>query len=193
MHRDSVGSELHDDALASALDRLASVPAACSICLETLGSSAAPSLVRECLHAFCFPCILQWSAASAFVPTCPLCKQEFRQLVCDIGPGLSFSLQSVGWQRRRRASSPPHSQLMWHRTARVDSARSRPVHGRNMFDVLPTGDDESELSRRRAKYVGRPEQARGRRRGCGACTSCTWHVAAIRAHLLRRHSRRSFR
>lgn len=83
----------------------------CPICLRRLGDDAA--MIYECLHAFCFSCILSWashllrlyleeetttSSSSPFfllsadskvhwetwTPTCPLCKSSFKRLMIDI-------------------------------------------------------------------------------------------------------------
>uniref|UniRef100_A0A8C9MZ83 RING-type E3 ubiquitin transferase n=1 Tax=Serinus canaria TaxID=9135 RepID=A0A8C9MZ83_SERCA len=47
----------------------------CPICLDTINN---PVSVSWCGHAFCFPCILEWSRNR---PVCPICREPFRYLL----------------------------------------------------------------------------------------------------------------
>ncbi|KAF0716912.1 Aste57867_2596 [Aphanomyces stellatus] len=48
-------------------------PSSCAICLGSLQNRT----LLVCTHAFCHPCILEWSKVST---TCPLCKTPFEEL-----------------------------------------------------------------------------------------------------------------
>ncbi|XP_057373342.1 E3 ubiquitin-protein ligase Topors-like isoform X2 [Daphnia carinata] len=50
----------------------------CSICL---GRHENKSYTNNCLHEFCFTCLLEWSKVK---PECPLCKQAFTSIIHNV-------------------------------------------------------------------------------------------------------------
>ncbi|CAN8219811.1 unnamed protein product, partial [Coccothraustes coccothraustes] len=61
----------------------------CPICLDTINN---PVSVSWCSHAFCFPCILEWSRNR---PVCPICQEPFRYLLRKVGDN-SYEVYSIG-------------------------------------------------------------------------------------------------
>ncbi|XP_057373368.2 E3 ubiquitin-protein ligase Topors-like [Daphnia carinata] len=50
----------------------------CSICLRRHENK---SYTNNCLHEFCFTCLLEWSKVK---PECPLCKQAFTSIIHNV-------------------------------------------------------------------------------------------------------------
>ncbi|KAL2294234.1 hypothetical protein Nmel_007959 [Mimus melanotis] len=61
----------------------------CPICLENIEEETS---VSWCRHAFCFPCILEWSRIRA---VCPICWEPFQYLFRKVGDN-SYEVYSIG-------------------------------------------------------------------------------------------------
>lgn len=63
----------------TALDEFEDQLEKCAICLQVLNRSK--SYTSQCFHAFCFECIIQWSAIRL---SCPLCKTPFDRILFNV-------------------------------------------------------------------------------------------------------------
>ena len=72
----------------------------CAICLQAYQSKA---LLDRCFHAFCFSCIMAWSARAH---TCPLCKAGFSSLIYNIKNERLFE-QYYFTDKKKRQQRPP--------------------------------------------------------------------------------------
>ncbi|XP_063222254.1 uncharacterized protein LOC134530866 isoform X2 [Bacillus rossius redtenbacheri] len=60
--------------------------AVCVICLERARDRA---YLNNCLHQFCFPCLLQWAEVK---PVCPLCQQKFESALHNVRSDNDYDL-----------------------------------------------------------------------------------------------------
>ena len=77
---------------AKVLSRLSgstSPPPSCCICL---GKMSNKSFTDNCLHEFCFDCILRWSTVNT---QCPLCKSEFNSIIHNIKSKLDYDRYKI--------------------------------------------------------------------------------------------------
>ena len=65
----------------------------CPICLQDYKTKAS---ISGCEHSFCFQCIVTWSKLSS---ACPLCKQEFHEILSRVC-GDRFRIYKVGNKKR---------------------------------------------------------------------------------------------
>ncbi|XP_032788026.1 E3 ubiquitin-protein ligase Topors isoform X2 [Daphnia magna] len=61
----------------------------CSICL---GRHENKSYTNNCLHEFCFTCLLEWSKVK---PECPLCKQAFTSIIHNVRPNHEYDEHKI--------------------------------------------------------------------------------------------------
>ncbi|XP_053859701.1 E3 ubiquitin-protein ligase CHFR-like [Vidua macroura] len=61
----------------------------CPICLDIINNQVS---VSWCNHAFCFPCILEWSRNR---PVCPICREPFQYLLRKVGDN-NYEVYSIG-------------------------------------------------------------------------------------------------
>ena len=69
---------VHSPARSDRGDGCSSPPPNCSICLGKLINKC---FTDNCLHQFCFTCLLQWSKIKT---ECPLCKQTFKSIIHNV-------------------------------------------------------------------------------------------------------------
>nr|XP_030113439.1 NKAP family protein UM04995-like [Taeniopygia guttata] len=100
----------------------------CPICLDIINNQVS---VSWCSHAFCFPCILEWSRNR---PTCPICRVPFRYLLRKVGDN-NYEVYSIrhytsstrhnrGRRDRRHSSDRRRHHSTGHRH-RLSSSRAR--------------------------------------------------------------------
>ncbi|ESN96379.1 hypothetical protein HELRODRAFT_163437 [Helobdella robusta] len=63
----------------------------CTICLSVIRPKDR-SLISMCLHEFCFSCIKEWSKQNA---VCPLCKQNFSEILHKIRSDANYDIYEV--------------------------------------------------------------------------------------------------
>ncbi|XP_031627664.1 E3 ubiquitin-protein ligase Topors-like isoform X2 [Contarinia nasturtii] len=71
-----------------------SPPPNCSICLGRIKSKC---FTDNCMHQFCFSCLLEWSKVK---PECPLCKQTFKSIIHNVTSEHNFEEYKVEAQQR---------------------------------------------------------------------------------------------
>ncbi|XP_027751978.1 E3 ubiquitin-protein ligase RING2-like [Empidonax traillii] len=98
----------------------------CPICMDSIKDQVS---VSWCSHAFCFPCILQWSRNTA---VCPICREPFQYLLRKVGDN-NYEVYSIGHcisfvrpnrgQRARRHSAGRRQNRSTGRQQRSSSSR----------------------------------------------------------------------
>ena len=73
----------------------------CAICLSKYKR---PSMLRPCLHMFCFDCVMRWREMGK--AKCPMCKTAFHSVITDIVSDSDFKVHSFDRNKRQRASPP---------------------------------------------------------------------------------------
>ena len=76
----------------------------CAVCLQTPGAGGGAVGKLPCDHAFCHPCISEWSNV---VPSCPLCKQPFESIAIL----LSITSTTVIKHEKIKPKPPPSVDL----------------------------------------------------------------------------------
>ncbi|XP_023800318.1 E3 ubiquitin-protein ligase Topors-like [Cyanistes caeruleus] len=118
----------------------------CPICLDIINNQVS---VSWCSHAFCFPCILEWSRNRA---VCPICREPFRYLLRKVGDN-NYEVYSIGHYT---------SSARYNRGRRVHhhSAERRWHHSTGHRHRRSSSDERSSI---RARDWGR-DRSRSRRR-----------------------------
>ena len=174
------------DSLAGAALRgadAASDEGACAICLDAV-DEVDVALVKQCLHAFCTPCIVRWttfqhdaarrrgalgpSGAPDTHSTCPCCKVRFDSLLVyrDLDGEVTSDLreESVCLLRRARWLPATRKDMAWENDFAISAAleaemRDFPTSGSayrdDHFDAYADEEERYMAGRRSGDFRGR--------------------------------------
>ena len=174
------------DSLAGAALRgadAASDEGACAICLDAV-DEVDVALVKQCLHAFCTPCIVRWttfqhdaarrrgalgpSGAPDTHSTCPCCKARFDSLLVyrDLDGEVTSDLreESVCLLRRARWLPATRKDMAWENDFAISAAleaemRDFPTSGSayrdDHFDAYADEEERYMAGRRSGDFRGR--------------------------------------
>ncbi|XP_046439658.1 E3 ubiquitin-protein ligase Topors-like [Daphnia pulex] len=81
----------------------------CSICL---GRHENKSFTNNCLHEFCFTCLLEWSKVK---PECPLCKQPFTSIIHNVRSNQEYDEHKIPVPEPEPDDLDLFGQLLHHR------------------------------------------------------------------------------
>lgn len=109
-------------------ERQASPPPNCAICL---GRCVNKCFTDNCMHKFCFSCLMEWSKIKA---ECPLCKKPFRSIIHNVKSLSQFDEYIVNQPSR------PRPQPRLHRLNVILSDRPR-YRYRTTFQVNPNENE----------------------------------------------------